>query len=179
MSTLFLGVIASIAMTILRPIDSNIADALDWLFMLLPVYALAQGITNIHENFMLNKNRKLLDKKELETFSELLSVEHTNYFAIETPGVGKNIIVMFLAALSILLILVAIEFKLFTKVSSCIKRSVVERRLQGKTSYSTGMTCRLNELALSNVLKKKDFLLGISQFIRKKFRHNTNSMVTN
>ena len=101
------GLVALLVVYILESLDySDTADALNWIFFLLPNFSLGQTFSNIFTNY----NRIRIYDEYLKECSKMLSIDqckiaiqrtpdldinfHRDYLAWSTPGVGRFLLIL-------------------------------------------------------------------------------------
>nr|XP_022911287.1 ATP-binding cassette sub-family A member 3-like [Onthophagus taurus]XP_022911294.1 ATP-binding cassette sub-family A member 3-like [Onthophagus taurus] len=105
----------------------HVADALHWVFLLVPHYAVASGVQDMYTKFTINT---LCDR--LEEISKGFACETTEmccdnnelYLAWDQNGIGRNITFLFITATVLTVLLLLIEFRAFEKVTYAFRKQV-------------------------------------------------------
>ncbi|KAJ8922450.1 hypothetical protein NQ315_004397 [Exocentrus adspersus] len=131
----FTGVAAFLVVQVLSSEGFNLEDvgrALHWVFLILPHYSLATGISDSYTfyrykdicgqclNNICNSSNPLYD-----TYCK--GVEES-YFRWSAPGIGRNLLFSFGVGIFLFLVLLSIEFKLFSRIIYYISQTYFPKR---------------------------------------------------
>ena len=133
------GLVALLVVFILDLLEyQDTSEALNWIFLFLPNYALGQTLANMFTNY----NNLLLYDEILkvcqQTFSKDFCAKHIDsfikntdklnfkyqkdYLAFATPGVGRFLLVLPLEGLFFMMLVLAIDYGFFRALASLFRR---------------------------------------------------------
>ena len=129
------GLVALLVVYILESLDySDTADALNWIFFLLPNFSLGQTFSNIFTNY----NRIRIYDEYLKECSKMLSIDqckiaiqrtpdldinfHRDYLAWSTPGVGRFLLILPIEGVLFMLLVLFIDYNVARSLRSLIRK---------------------------------------------------------
>ncbi|KAL1517917.1 hypothetical protein ABEB36_001617 [Hypothenemus hampei] len=140
--SIFTGCAAFLIVQVLSTPDldlEHVGKALHWIFLLIPHYSLGTGIRDTYTLYSYEKLCNQLYEQCIqiapnytreECFREIPAAASicigldVNYYKWESPGIGRNLLYSFLVGFILLLVLLVIEFKLFSQISYFIKQKL-------------------------------------------------------
>lgn len=119
-----------------------IGNSLHWIFLIFPHYSLATGINESFKVYMFNSICTTIFKtceeqhisKEMcmsslnEKIREICEDSDLHYWKWKAPGIGRNLLYSFLTGLFLFVLLIAVEYKLFSRISYYISQKFFTKR---------------------------------------------------
>uniref|UniRef100_V5I8B4 ATP-binding cassette sub-family A member 3 n=1 Tax=Anoplophora glabripennis TaxID=217634 RepID=V5I8B4_ANOGL len=109
-----------------------IGDTLHWVFLALPHYSLSTGINDYYTFFSFKNICDQCINDVCNSTSPLYNTTcrrvEESYFRWESPGIGRNLLYSFIGGAILFLILLTIEFKVFSRITYYISQTYFPKR---------------------------------------------------